>query len=60
MVEEVKNALELVDRGLSMLNGTRQDHFSLQQALQIIRAELSKNGEGATMNTKEPNLNKKG
>lgn len=42
MSEEVKNSLSLIERGLDMVMGTKQDHINFQEAVQKIRIELMK------------------
>lgn len=40
MTEEVKTAIDLIDRGLQSVNGTRDVHVSLQNAVQTVRMAL--------------------
>ncbi len=42
MTDEVTTALDLIDRGLQSVNGTRDVHVQLQNAVQTVRMELLK------------------
>lgn len=42
MNEKTKQALDMIDKALSTVVGTRQDHINLQVALNVIKQELTK------------------
>lgn len=48
MNDKVKQALEMIDRALSVVTGTRQDHINLQTALKIVTQELEKSQQEKT------------